>query len=99
MVTTAKEELEMNLQVYREQIDAIDDKMLRLFKERMSVARQIALYKKEHDLPALDAARESEKLAVIAEKAGDEMRPYAQKLYKQLFEFSRTYQEDLMVWK
>jgi len=49
----------MDLQNYREQIDVIDDELLQLFKKRMNIARQIALYKKEHNLPALDAARES----------------------------------------
>jgi chorismate mutase/prephenate dehydratase len=83
----------MGLQQYREQIDVIDNELLRLFKERMSVARQIALYKKEHNLPALDAAREVEKLAVIDEKAGVELRPYARKLYALLFELSRAYQD------
>ena len=86
----------MDLQNYREQIDKIDNELLQLFIERMNVARQIALYKKEHNLPALDAAREAEKLAVIDEKAGEEMRPYAHKLYELLFELSRMYQEDII---
>ena len=86
----------MDLQDYREQIDTIDNELLRLFIERMNVARQIALYKKEHALPALDAAREAEKLAVIDEKADAELRPYANKLYTLLFELSRAYQEEIL---
>ena len=86
----------MDLQNYREQIDAIDDQLLQLFKERMSLARQIALYKKDHDLPILDTARETEKLAVIDEKAGRELRPYAHKLYTLVFELSRSYQESII---
>jgi len=86
----------MDLQNYREQIDKIDDELLQLFSERMNIARQIALYKKEHNLPALDAARETEKLAAIDEKASEEMRPYAHKLYEILFELSRAYQEGIL---
>jgi len=86
----------MDMQYYREQIDAIDDKILPLFKERMSVVRQIALYKKENNLPALDVARETEKLAVIDEKASGELCPYAHKLYAFLFELSREYQEGIL---
>ena len=86
----------MDLQNYREQIDKIDNELLRLFIERMNVARQIAIYKKEHDLPALDASRETEKLATIDEKAGEEMQPYAHKLYELLLELSRSYQERLL---
>jgi len=86
----------MDLNNYREQIDKIDNELLRLFKERMDIARQIALYKKEHNLPALDAARETEKLAVIDEKAGEQLRPYANELYAKIFELSRVYQEEII---
>lgn len=77
---------------YREQIDQIDKELLRLFKERMDVSCQIAHYKKEHNLPIRDAAREREKLACIGDKAGEEMRLYAHSLYTTLFELSRAYQ-------
>jgi len=87
----------MDLQNYREQIDAIDNELLRLFKERMGIALNIAHYKKEHGLPALDAARESAKLSEIGIKAGEEMRPYAHILYTMLFELSRAYQESIIV--
>jgi chorismate mutase/prephenate dehydratase len=86
----------MELRYYREQIDRIDDELLRLFLERMGVSRQIAQYKKEHGLPAMDALREGEKLAGIDEKAGKEMRSYARLLYSTLFELSRSYQESIL---
>ena len=82
----------MDLRNYREQIDAIDHELLLLFKKRMAVSRQIARYKKEHGLPALDAEREREKLSDIGEKAGEEIRPYAHTLYTTLLELSRAYQ-------
>jgi len=86
----------MDMQTYREQMDRIDDELLRLFKERMGVSHQIALYKKEHGLPALDATRERDKLAAIGEKAGEEMRSYACMLYSMLFELSRTHQGSIL---
>jgi len=82
----------MDLKDYREKIDGIDDEILRLFKERMDVSCEIALYKKELGLPVLDAARESEKLDVIGEKAGAEFYGYARALYSTLFGLSRDYQ-------
>ena len=85
----------MDMQYFREQIDRIDDELIRLFKERMDVSREIARYKKEHGLPVLDAAREKEKLAVVSEKAGEQYSIYANTLYKTLFELSRAYQEEL----
>jgi len=83
----------MDLHNYREQIDDIDDQLLCLFIERMGVARQIALYKKKYGLSPLDAAREREKLSYIGKKAGEELCPYAHKLYTMLFQLSRAYQE------
>ena len=83
----------MDLQDYRVQIDQIDDEIIRLFKERMEVSLQIAQYKKEHNLPTLDAGREEEKLAAIGEKAGETLRPHARKLYATLAELSRAYQD------
>jgi len=82
----------MELSDYRKMIDKIDDELLRLFIERMDVARQIAAYKKANGLPALDAAREKDKLDFIGEKAGEEMRPYSLQLFELLFELSRAYQ-------
>ncbi|MCL2126515.1 MAG: chorismate mutase [Oscillospiraceae bacterium] len=86
----------MDLQEYRAQIDKVDEDLLRLFKERMDISLGIAGYKKEHGLPALDAAREHAKLETIGDKAGDELKPYATKLFSMLFELSRSYQESVL---
>ena len=82
----------MGLSEFRQQIDKVDNGLLELLRERMLICEKIAAYKKEHRLPVLDAARENEKLAVITEKAGDELGPYAEKFFKMLFEISRAYQ-------
>ena len=85
----------MNLIDYRTKIDEIDNQILRLFMERMDISLQIARYKMENDLPILDASREQEKLDNIGEKAGDVLRPYAQRLFNLLFELSRSHQESV----
>ena len=84
----------MDLRNFREQIDTIDSEILRLFTERMDVCLQIGRLKKEQGLPTLDAARENEKLSGIEEKAGEEVRPYARRLFETLMELSRSYQEE-----
>ena len=86
----------MDLHDYRKQIDRIDEELLKAFKERMDVSRRIALYKKEHGLPALDAERERKKLAEIGENTGEDIRTYANTLYLTLFELSRAYQESIL---
>lgn len=82
----------MELKDYRDQIDQIDDEIVRLFQQRMDVAAQIAAYKKEHDLPIMQASREREKLADLSGKTREELQSYLRVLYSLLFELSRTYQ-------
>lgn len=83
----------MDLQDYRQKIDKIDEEMTRLFAERMALSVRIAAYKKEHDLPVLDAAREREKLSEIEAKLPAELREYGASLYRHIFELSRERQE------
>ena len=85
----------MELQNLREQINNIDDQLIPLFVERMRIAAAIGEYKKEHGLPVLVPARETEKLADVTQKAGPEMAEYARELYSTLFALSRSYQERL----
>ena len=82
----------MDIQELRGQIDAIDDELVALFCKRMAVSSQIADYKKENGLPIFVPAREREKLADVAKKAGPEMDNYTRVLYSMLFELSRSYQ-------
>ena len=82
----------MQIDALREKIDQIDDALVRLFVERMDVAKQIAEYKKENNLPIYVPARDREKLQDVASKAGNEMDDYIRSLYSMIFEISRSYQ-------
>ena len=82
----------MDLSQLRENIDEIDDQLVRLFGQRMDIAAQIAEYKKENGLPILMPTREREKLQAVSEKAGPDMANYTRGLYSMLFELSRSYQ-------
>ncbi len=82
----------MDINELRGEIDKIDDELVALFGKRMEVAARIADYKKENNLPILVPAREREKLADVAQKAGPEMANYTRVLYSMLFELSRSYQ-------
>ena len=86
----------MDLKELRNEIDKIDDELVKLFVRRMEIAAQVAAYKKENNLPIFVPARESEKLADIADKAGPEMADYAKSLYMLLFELSRAHQSKLI---
>lgn len=82
----------MELTELRDRIDSIDRELVRLFVARMEVAKEVAQYKKTHNLPIAVPSREREKLHQVAGLAGPEMENYARVLYSMIFELSRSYQ-------
>ena len=82
----------MDLSEIRQQIDGIDQELVRLFCQRMNLSAQVADYKKANNLPILVPARERSILQKVAELAGPEMENYTRVLYSMLFELSRSYQ-------
>ena len=82
----------MDLNELRQQINSIDDELLNLFTRRMDLASQVADYKRVHDLPILQPAREREILKKVADKAGPELGGYARVLFSMLIELSKSYQ-------
>ena len=47
-----------DLKQCREQLDSIDLEIIKLFEKRMSIIKDVAIYKKENNLPILDETRE-----------------------------------------
>lgn len=82
----------MDIKDLRNQIDAIDDELVRLFAKRMDVSKQVADYKKENNLPIYVPAREREILQEVAKKSGADLADYTRVLYSMIFELSRSYQ-------
>lgn len=82
----------MDLSDYRKQIDSIDEKLTKLFCERMETAAEIAAFKKENNIPILDPQREREKLNAVSSACPDELSDYTRSLYSLIFELSRSYQ-------
>ena len=86
----------MDLQTYRKQLDEIDEQLVSLFQQRMNISSDIAAYKKEHNIPVLDASREREKLSAVCARVTPELRNYTSVLYSSIFELSRSYQSRQM---
>lgn len=84
----------MEIEQIREQIDHVDSQLLKLFVERMRLGEQVASYKREHNLPVLNKAREREILARVQAEAG-EMEPYAYQLFTTLIELNKARQTEL----
>jgi chorismate mutase-like protein len=45
------------LEPFRQRLDALDEDIARLLGERFAVCREIALHKREHDIPMMQPAR------------------------------------------
>ena len=82
----------MEIKDLRNQIDEIDEELVRLFVKRMNISKQVANYKKENNLPIYVPAREREILQAVAKKVDPNMANYSRVLYSMIFELSRSYQ-------
>ncbi len=82
----------MNMESLRQEIDAIDRRLLALFEERMDASERIGQYKRERGLPILDVKREREKQREIRDMAAPGRGTEASILYDLLFELSRLQQ-------
>ena len=83
----------MDIKELRDQIDRIDEELIKLYAERMAVSSKIADYKRENGLPVLDHKRERELLAKISALSGPELERYARTLYESILATSRAYQD------
>lgn len=87
----------MDLQECREKLDVIDEKIVELFEERMTVSEEVARYKEEHGLPVLDESREKQKLASVRSLVKEESnKEAAAQLFEKIMELSRARQEQIL---
>ena len=85
-----------DLQTLRQDIDAIDRRLVELFRRRMDVTRRVGEYKRSQGVPVLDQERERQVLQNKGELAGAELRPAVITLYQTIMALSRRQQRDLM---
>jgi len=86
----------MDINELRKQIDEIDNDLLNSFSRRMDISAELAVYKKDNNIPVYDPARERQKLNAVLSKTPEEIRTYASALYSLLFDLSRSYQEKIL---
>ncbi len=82
----------MDLKEIRNEIDAIDSEIVRLFEKRMQTVKQVARYKIENNMPVLSTGREREIISRMTEQVSPELAVYTKILYNTLFDVSRSYQ-------
>ncbi len=85
----------MDLNNIRAAIDNVDKELLRLFLERMALSDEVAAYKKENNIAAVDRAREREILEKVM-SASPGCEQYAHHLFSTLIELSKARQSELL---
>lgn len=77
----------------REQIDEIDDQLVKLFEERMLISEGVAAYKRSVGKPVLDKEREKSKIAKVTQKTSNAFNHQAvESLFGQIMAISRMLQ-------
>lgn len=86
----------MDMENLRNEIDEIDDSLVKLFEKRMQSTARLAKYKKEHSVPVSDRTREREIIYRMSGKVAPELAGYTKSLYNTLFDLSKSYQNSLI---
>ena len=83
----------MDLAELRVQLDAIDEKIVALYEERMAISSQVADYKIETGKKVFDKSREAEKLEKVRSLTHNPFNAHGvQELFEQIMSMSRKLQ-------
>lgn len=82
----------------RDQLDAVDDQIVRLFEKRMDLCGQVGEYKIQNGKKVFDRNRENQKLQDVESKVSTEFnKKGVHELYEQLMSMSRKLQYQQLV--
>lgn len=86
----------MDIQDYRNELDALDKQLVQLFCRRMELCGKVAEWKQKNGKPIYDRSREREKLNQVSALSDEAFAPYTRCLFRSLMGYSRSYQHDLL---
>ncbi|MDR1754127.1 MAG: chorismate mutase [Eubacterium sp.] len=89
----------MDLDNCRIKIDEIDDEILQLFKKRIEIAKDMAKYKADNNLPVFNPQREREILYRVCSSCDEETQNFTKILFGTIIDITRTYQSTLIKGK
>ncbi|WP_423190432.1 chorismate mutase [Alkalibacterium sp. f15] len=85
------------LESYRQEIDAVDQELTRLFEKRLETVLKVGEYKKKHQLPVLDADREKKVIEKnIARLRNTDFQEEVTMFYKAIMNITKQTQERFM---
>lgn len=86
-----------DLNIIREEIDAVDQQIVELIEKRMDLAMEVAKYKASTGKPIYDRERELQKLEKLGSLASTEFNAKGvQELFLQIMSVSRRYQYSII---
>lgn len=86
-----------NLDDIRLEINKCDLELIELFKKRMSLAKEVANYKFENDLPIFDAEREAKLIEKNIKALNDkELESYYLEWFNTMLKVSKDYQNKII---
>lgn len=88
---------ELDLHQIRGKLDIIDGEMIQLFKKRMELCKEAALFKGDTGKPVFDPAREQDRIQKVKDTVtGAFFQQAVEELFTQIMTISRRYQYDLL---
>ncbi len=85
------------LDTIRQELDLIDEEILKLFEQRMELCADVAKYKIANGRKVMDKKREEAKLAVLMAKASNDFNRHGvEDLFRQIMAMSRKLQYQLL---
>ena len=85
-----------DLAKYREQIDEVDQSIVKLFEKRMKVAKEIGDYKRENNVAILDSDREQKVVDNVIGIVDEDLRGEVTLLMRTIMSLARGYQRSFM---
>lgn len=82
----------MQLNDLRNEIDKIDDEIVKLYDARMKLVKSVAEYKKETKMGVNQSSREDEIIFRVTNEIESDIQPYVKQLFQSIFETSKAYQ-------
>lgn len=86
----------MGLEEYRDKIDEIDEKLAKLFIERMETVTKVGQYKKENEIPILNRKREEEVLEKNIGRLNETLKEEGREFFEAIMSISRDYQQKII---
>lgn len=85
------------LDQYRKEIDEIDQELTRLFELRLNTVLKVGRYKKQHNLPVLDATREKAVIERnIARLKDPQFEPQVTQFFQSMMDITKETQTTLL---